>query len=127
MKPTKQGKEMKRSLLGGKHELTDHVTEKLTGYYVKVIRSNRPVCGDILASYLHCKSSDECPNHGYCPTGEDSRCFFNKAKAKNLKPMSHKNMKVYFHVDEMAWKEILSIYLDLSKDELLHRCLKGKT
>lgn len=112
--------------------MTDFVIEKLTKYYTYAIRKNKGktvtnMKKDILASYLHCTSNDERPNHGYCPKTEDSWCFYDKAIAKGETPKSHKEMKVYFQVESDARKAILNIYLDLSKEDLLERCLRGKT
>ena len=43
----------------------------------------------IWASFEHCMSSDDNPQHDKCPQGPDSWCFFNKAIA-NEPPPSHK-------------------------------------
>lgn len=115
-----------------KHRLTEHEIEKLTGYFTDAIRGHEgkgvsSVYKDILASYLHCSSSDEHPNHCYCPTGEDSWCFFNRAKAKGEPPTPHKDMELHLEVDQKTRKEILNIYRDLSNDDMLQKCLKGKT
>ena len=77
-----------------------------------------------MATYYHILSTKEELNHQNCPTGADSWCKWQKAvalgkdpKLENLTPLLHEDMK----------QHLLPIYQDLSKDDLLERCLGGHT
>ena len=131
-KVTKTGKKLKSSALGGKDKLTDFVITKLTEYFGNAIRSNVGKTTDsmrrsIMASYFHYSSTDKDPVHKKCPTGENTWCFYNKAKAMNVVPKSHNSMKVKFHLDEADRMLVRDVYLDLTTEELLGKCLKGRT
>lgn len=129
---TTTGKSRKMSTLGGKNKLTDEVIDRLTGYFGKAIRSSigttieimRKAC---LSGFKHVSSTDDNPDHEYCPHGENSHCFYNKALAKNIDPPSHETMRVKCRLPENDKKKVLAIYDDLSNDDLLRKCLSGRT
>lgn len=79
---------------------------------------------DIMATYYHVCSTEEKPQHQYCPTGEESWCFYQKAKAADphIKKVEHPEA-----INEKVAQHILPIYKDLSDDNLLIRCLGGHT
>lgn len=79
-----------------------------------------------MASYYHCSSTDSEPRHDTCPPGKVSWCFFQKAKAEGT-TASHKDMKVKFILPPKDRAKVLKIYNDLIDDNLLSRCLLGKT
>lgn len=85
---TKTGKTQRRSELGGANKLAENVINKLTKYYGNAIRDNRnktvaSMRDEIMASYFHAFSCDESPQlHRFCPQGETSRCFYNRALDK---------------------------------------------
>lgn len=81
---------------------------------------------DIRATFFHCTSTDENPRHSLCPVGEKSWCFYQKALAQGKNP-SHKDMKIKFTLDPPERKQVFQIYLDLTKDDLLVKCMMGKT
>lgn len=121
----------KRTTIGGKNKLTDKVIEKLTFYYGQAIRRNitgttQAMQKDILASFYHCSSTDSDPRHGFCPLGKDSWCFFQRARAEG-RSASHKDMKVKFILPNKERAKVLKIYQELTEDNLLSRCLLGKT
>ena len=60
--------------------------------------------------------------HDNCPAGADSWCKWRKAEALGTEPEAHPHP---LHPD--VQKEILPIYEDLSRDDLLERCLGGHT
>ena len=132
-KQTKTGKTFRRSLLGGKNKLTDFVIDKLTNYYGQAVRRNvgkttQMLRQDILSTFYHVSSTDAFPRHIYCPEGVNSWCFYNKAVAEKKDPPSHSQMKVRFILDSIEdRKKILDVYLSLTQDNLLLRCLKGRT
>ncbi|GFY18224.1 uncharacterized protein TNCV_2046301 [Trichonephila clavipes] len=80
-------------------------------------------CSEYAASYLghFSASTDEYPQHGFCPIGEDSWCGFKKAEASG-KSYKHKNSLPVAVVEAMR-----PIFRDLSHPDLLKKCLHGKT
>lgn len=74
-----------------------------------------------MATYWHMVSTDENPKHENCPAGEDSWCKFRVAESHGLE---------YTHpppLDATVAKYIFPIFEDLSRKELLERCLGGHT
>ena len=131
------GRTYKRSLLGGADKLTDRVIEKLSTYYTNAIRRNEnktveSMRDDIFASLDHVTSSDDNPKHSLCPTdeyvdGEPNYCFYNLAIARGEEPQSHDTMRVKMVLEPAHLNKIREVYEDLSRDELLRKCLKGRT
>ncbi|XP_076056530.1 uncharacterized protein LOC143034409 isoform X2 [Oratosquilla oratoria] len=117
--------------MGGKGKLTDVVIMKLQKYYSAAIR--RHVGGsvegmrrDILASFLHCSSSDSNAQQ-LCPQSKDSYCFYQRAIANDQPIPSHKTMKVSFVLPSELRQRVLGEYKRLTSDKLLSACLLGKT
>lgn len=79
----------------------------------------------VFASLFHMSSTDDKPKHSKCPTGAESWCFFQHALSANIKPKSHKLMKT--NLSEEVLAKILPIYHRLAGNELLQRCISGKT
>lgn len=52
--------------------------------------------------------------------------FYNRAQAKG-ETAKHSSMRVYIHLPETHLQRIRQVYEDLTSDELLKRCLRGKT
>ncbi|XP_011706884.1 PREDICTED: uncharacterized protein LOC105462057, partial [Wasmannia auropunctata] len=78
---------------------------------------------EIWATLYHKISTDEEPQHDYCPSGADSWCSWQKAKAiDNLEEYTHKEP-----LNKEVFNAIIPIYEDLSNDDLLYRCLGGFT
>ncbi|GFU59099.1 uncharacterized protein TNCV_2933881 [Trichonephila clavipes] len=83
--------------LGGRKQgsLTDATITKLQNFYWKAIVDNVPevekMKASIFATLFHCISTDAKPMHSKCPDGKLSWCFYNRAKADNKVPGSHKN------------------------------------
>ncbi|GFX92914.1 uncharacterized protein TNCV_914641 [Trichonephila clavipes] len=67
----------------------------------------------IWAIFLHKLSTDEYPQHGFCPIGKDSWCGFKKAEASG-KSYKHKNSLPVAVVEAMR-----PIFRDLSHPDLL--------
>jgi len=114
----------KAKKLGGKDKLTETLIKKLSTYYGLVIRRNVNSAQDmkkaIMATFYHMISTDENPRHENCPTGSDSWCQWQQATALGNAPEPHPQP---LHHD--VQKELLPIYEDLSRDDLLTRCLGG--
>ncbi|GFV27065.1 uncharacterized protein TNCV_4853021 [Trichonephila clavipes] len=70
--------------LSGKNPLTEHEIDNLQSYYGSAIRRNHSSVQNmrqaIWAIFLHKLSTDEYPQHGFCPIGEDSWCGFKRLK-----------------------------------------------
>ncbi|GFV96699.1 uncharacterized protein TNCV_3387921 [Trichonephila clavipes] len=75
---------------------------------------------DIWAIFLHKLSTDEYPQHSFCPVGEDSWCGFKKAEASG-KSYKHKNSLPVTVVEAMR-----PIFRDLSHPVLLKNVYMGK-
>lgn len=75
-----------------------------------------------MATYYHMISTDKKPQHMYCPEGKDSWCEYQKRTALGIELEPHPTP---LHPD--VAKAILPIYKDLSKNDLLERCLGGHT
>ncbi|GFX59168.1 uncharacterized protein TNCV_936831 [Trichonephila clavipes] len=111
--------------LSGKNRLTEHEIDNLQSYYGSAIRRNHSSVQNmrqaIWAIFLHKLSTDEYPQHDFCPIGEDSWCGFKKAEASG-KSYKHKNNLPVAVVEAMR-----PIFRDLSHPDLLKKCLHGKT
>ncbi|KAK8748456.1 hypothetical protein OTU49_016156, partial [Cherax quadricarinatus] len=112
--------------------LTDFVIDKLAQYFQKNLRENRgsdvvTMRNGILASFFHCSSTDDNPQHQLCPPGSASWCFYKKALADNLPPPPHTTMKVQFQLEPAYFKKVHDIYKDLTRDEMMERCIQGRT
>lgn len=117
--------------LGGKKSgsLKEATIIKLTNFYRKAIKDNIPCVNNmktsIYATLHHCSSTDKKPKHDKCPIGKNSWCFFQRAIACNTKPKSHNLMKT--QLNEHVLEKILPVYQRLANNELLDRCVSGKT
>lgn len=79
---------------------------------------------EIWATFYHCSSSDDDPQHDNCPEGEESWCKWRKAEALGLLDnFKHDRQPLDSRVQEV----IKPIYKDLSADDLLNRCLGAET
>ncbi|GFX97904.1 uncharacterized protein TNCV_4905551 [Trichonephila clavipes] len=111
--------------LCGKNRLTEASIDQLQTYYGLAIRRNLSSVKDmrqgIWAIFLHKISTDENPQHGFCPSGPDTWCRYKKAQLEN---------KVYHHKHKLpvaVVEAIRPIFRDLSDPELLKKCLHGNT
>ncbi|KAK3880998.1 hypothetical protein Pcinc_014547 [Petrolisthes cinctipes] len=134
---TKTGKEMRRSLLSGPSQLTENTINKMTSYFGKAVRgekdkpytSTEDMRKSILASYHHAVSTDDRPQHNYCPPGINSWCFFRRGEADRTKfCRKHSTKPGYFSkIPSEHRGAILKVYTDLTNEDLLKRCMKGRT
>lgn len=77
----------------------------------------------VWAEFFHLGPSNEEPAHGLCPKGETSWCKFRKAEIKN-EPYNHDQ---HTHLPLAVMTLIKPIFQDLSKPDLLRRCLHRGT
>lgn len=111
--------------IGGKNRLTDTLIDQLAVYYGNAIRGNtnnlQSMIQAVWATWNHKASSDTEPLHHFCPKGPESWCKYQQAVSN----------KTAFHHTKIIPKPIMDfikpVFMDLSKPELLQRCLKGKT
>lgn len=111
--------------LNGRGRLTDSEVDKLQLYYGMAIRRNsadvKAMMKDIWAIFFHKLSTNEKPQHGLCPPGEQSWCKFNKAKASGAEHDHTHSLPV------AVMQAIKPVFKDLTKEELLKKCLHGRT
>ncbi|XP_044577106.1 uncharacterized protein LOC123260173 [Cotesia glomerata] len=78
----------------------------------------------VWATYYHNSSTDQDPQHMYCPPGAESWCAWQKAASEDtLEEFQHDNVPLCDKVLEI----IKPIYDSLSSEELLTRCLGSET
>lgn len=113
--------------LGGKGKLTGKLIDELTIFYGLAIRRNVDSVDnmrkEIWTTLKHKISTNDKPQHDDCPAGSESWCSWQRAKAAN-------DLANYNHKPAMCnkvYEAIKPIYNDLSRDELLQRCLGGYT
>ena len=133
-KQTKSGKTLQMSTLGGVNKLTKNTIDQMALYFANNIISNKgktveSMKKSIFASYNHVTSSDKFPMHDDCPEGADSYCFIKKHEAAGTQgpPPSHSIMQVRCQLNEENRDLVRNVYSDLCTDDLLSRCLGGKT
>lgn len=99
--------------LGGKGKLTDALTDRLQNYYDTAMRANARNLSatkqTTLASLFHCSSTNMHPRHGLCPLGPQSWCGYRRVAANDV------------------LNTVKTVYNDLCSNELLIKCLHGKT
>ena len=109
-----------------KGKLTDSLIDKLQNYYGIAIRSNsgnlKGMKNSIHASLFHCASSERRNIHTHCPDGPDSWCRYKQDKANNTS-----KYKPGPGLPDNIIKLVKPIYARLSSDDLLKKCLDGKT
>lgn len=113
--------------LGGRGKLTGKLIDEMSIYYGLAIRRNTDSIDnmrkEIYATLYHKMSTDENPQHDRCPEGEDSWCSWQRAKASHT-------LELYTHKPAMpmqVFDAVQPIYKDLTREDLLSRCLGGFT
>ena len=84
--------------------------------------SGQDMAKAIWASIMHRISTDDNPQHQFCPTGANSWCGWQKDQALGV--------QTYVHHDTIpmaVFKVVKPIYVSLSDKALLQRCLRGAT
>lgn len=130
-KTTKTGKVIKRSLVGGKHQLTDAQINNFQRYYGKAIRDSvgtnfLTMKLKIMSGFWHAISRDGDGNHhhNHC---DPAWCIFKKAKNENQPLPSHSIMRNYIRLEKKYEDKVRAVYHDLSSPALLQKCLKGES
>ena len=82
----------------------------------------------VWASLFHCLSTDKKPQHTRYPSGAESWCFYQRAKANKVKPPTHALKKNLGHpITPKVAKAMTPIYTRMSEPTLLKRISKGIT
>ncbi|GBM73975.1 hypothetical protein AVEN_155327-1 [Araneus ventricosus] len=112
--------------LGGKGKLTDTFINKLQNYYGIAIRDN---VGNLLqmqsatiAAFAHSCSSAKHPMHRQCPEGKDSWCRYQRAIS-----CGQKFKECSTGLPQNIIKIIQPTYMQLCDQDLLKKCLHGRT
>lgn len=112
--------------LGGKGKLTDALIDRLQNYYGIAIRANVGNLSEMkqatLASLFHCSSTDAQPRHCLCPVGPNSWCGYKKVESLGQGKYIYKG-----GLPNDVLSRVKAVYSDLCSDELLSKCLHGKT
>ncbi|GFT36960.1 uncharacterized protein TNCV_175051 [Trichonephila clavipes] len=112
--------------LGGKGKLSDSFIDKIQNYYGIAIKSNignlEEMQRTVIATFYHCCSGKSNTMHGQCPLGSESWCAYQRAQSAG---------KVFYDKNADLPKNIINkikpTYLQLCDQNLLRRCLHGKT
>ena len=107
------------------YKLTYVVTDKLQKYYGIAVRSNPHDLDGmqkaIRARLYHVASSESNHNHSQCPLDDKSWCRYNQDIATG-----GNTFKRGSGLPREVITELLLIYMELSSDDLLKKCLHGK-
>ena len=108
--------------LGGAGRLTDKKVDTLQNYVGFAIRSNannlQGMKASVSAVLDHIASTDQNPMHQNCPDGDDTWCKF------KLDPQNYKHR----HGLPLTIRDFIRpVFKDLASEELLSKCLHGKT
>ena len=113
--------------LNGKGRLTEKVINTLQNAYGLVIRQNvgnlyemKKGVGALLFHYS--ENEDMEKRHHFCPRGATSWC-----KYQSDKVTGKKTYKESLNIPPAIREKIKPIFMDLSSDDLLSKCLHGKT
>ena len=113
--------------IGGKGRLTDAAVNKLQNYFGIAIRTNidsiYAMKKSIYASLFHNSELDPEERHKFCPRSMESWCKWQKQKAEGKEPTFTSTLDIPLAIHKL----VLPIFKSLTSDELLSKCLHGKT
>ncbi|GFR99089.1 hypothetical protein ElyMa_004519500 [Elysia marginata] len=108
----------------GRGRLTAKAIRRLQIYYSRAIRAGKTpeeMRRNIMASVHHGYSTDDLPQHMFCPPGPDL-CFYKKSIAEHMYPSGHKK-RVHTPLDyNLLHPYLAPIYERLASLELLKKC-----
>ena len=88
-------------------KLTGKKIETLSRYYRMAVQTHphdvNGMQNAILASFNHCSSTDQKPQHDRCPVGARSWCFYQKALATGQEPGPHRTNVESLH--SVVWSK----------------------
>ena len=77
----------------------------------------------VLASLFHNADLDDKKRHQFCPQGKSSWCRWRRQEDHNRNPTFKPKLTIQLAV----YEKVLPVFRELAKDELLEKCLHGKT
>ena len=114
--------------ISGRGKLTKDKILKIQNYYGKAVKENGHdlvlLKKRIFAILFHLTSSDDIPRHMHCPPGPTSWCFWQRDTANERQPSSHKEHET---LPAEVGKLLVPLFQRLTDDDLLKRCVRGKT
>eukprot|EP00117_Sycon_ciliatum_P047960 scpid50775/ scgid34206/ len=112
--------------LSGKGRLTDKAIDTLQTYYGWAVREHsqdiQGMARAIWSGLMHRCSSDDNPQHQFCPTGPDSWCKWQLVQAGVRDEYTHRHI-----LPKAVFDVVKPLYLRLTERKLLERCLLGAT
>lgn len=113
--------------LGGQKRLTGLMINEIQEYYgLAIIRNTdnlENMTNAVWSTFYHLSSTNEEPAHGMCPTGSESWCKYQKS----LVTKETYDHNKHTHLPKVVMEMIKPIFTDLSKPDLLRRCLHKGT
>ena len=113
-------------IISGRGRLTDVAITSMQNYFGMAIRQNAgklyPMKKAVGAVLYHCSSLPVERRHQFCPSTADSWCKWQRDRVNNTQTYESK-----INLPPAIKSLIEPIFRDLSKDELLEKCLHGKT
>ena len=77
----------------------------------------------VLATLFHNADLDDKKHHQFCPQGKNSWCRWRRLEDHNRNPI----FKPKLNIPLAVYEKVLPVFRELVKDELLEKCLHGKT
>ena len=112
--------------IGGQGRLTKKVIDSMQVYYGKAIRDNTHSVDAMqkatMAILFHSRSTDQNPQHHFCPEGKDSWCGFQRDAANGTNEYSHRHPLPAAVADALE-----PVFIALSSESLLQACTHGGT
>ena len=97
----------------GAGRLTDKLIDTLQTYYGMAIRQHgddlQGIAKAIWAGIMHRVSTDDAPQHQFCPIGKDAWCGWQRSKAGSEEVYSHQNI-----LPQAIFELVKPIYLALA-------------
>ena len=113
--------------INGKGRLTAAIINKLQNYFGLSIRQNTsalyPMKKAVMATLFHNSCLEDATRHQFCPKGAESWCKWRRQEASGIAPA----FKPKLSIPVAIYEKVLPVFRDLSKDDLLKKCLHGKT
>ena len=113
--------------LSGKGRLTSAVINKLQNYFGLAIRQNTdkmyPMKKAVFASLFHNADLVDEKRHQFCPQGKQSWCRWRRQQDHN----GHPTFKPKLSIPLAVYDKVLPVFRELAKDELMEKCIHGKT
>ncbi|KAM7286039.1 hypothetical protein ISCGN_032924 [Ixodes scapularis] len=108
-----------------KGRLTQDRIKRIANYYGYALRNHShdvpAMQRAVQATFQNMSTTDESPNHSFCPKGANSWCSYNRASVNSEQPRGHKNA-----LPDFVREALEPVFTRLSDEDLLERCSDGK-